>query len=266
MSEHFIDSLKKCGCNVILAGVSQVKTKQAYQVFRYSAYYDFIYNRKDFIKRVLAIDIADTIFQGDPFSDAFNVSAINICLESGLLTDDPKNNNMMWIKNITKNNYELYYGKHIINAGVFWGGTKFFIQYCKVLFSLYDPMQLSSIVADDQGYVNYIFRSGILFNSSWNLPYNLVPLNGPIVYMSAEPDGTTKFKLGEFKRPQSQFYPFVVHQFDRSINFCKSVYHSCPKQPGLKLNEPYMRCRYLSYPSYLAEVSYLYQKIFRHQT
>lgn len=266
MTEQIIRSLEKCGCHVVLAGVSQVKTKQAYQVFRYSAYYDFILNRKQFIDRILAIDIADTVFQGDPFSDAFNVSAINICLESGLFTDDPKNLNMNWIKNISKRNYENYYGKQIVNAGVFWGGIQCFLTYCKVLFSLYDPMQLSSIVADDQGYVNYIFRSGILVNSSFDLPFNLVPLYGPIVYMSAEADSTTIFKLGEFKRPQSVIHPLVIHQFDRSINFCKSVYNACPKESGLKMNEPYMRCRYLSYPSYVAEISYLYQKIFWKQT
>lgn len=212
---------KKCGAHVIKFKRLGPMSRDTIFTQRLILIHNFLYQRMNFIDRVIAFDMFDTVFQGDPFTTDFTSDTI------------------FWIKEITSfhfiynertyNDYPIYnhksrdeYNKQsVINGGTTMGGVRILIRYLEFYLDSVDYYGVSKV--RDQDYLNRFINTGALDHCEFN--YKL--LNISTRYVSACRTNTINFDFGNYKPKESDVYPLLVHQFDDIPNLRKSVALKC---------------------------------------
>jgi len=224
--QQVIDLANHCGCIFVNIGVFPSLSNKEFWGFRYLLYDKFLVSHYIFINRVLIIDLFDTIFQGDPFSK--NTRDDKVYFSSEFQKIIKCYINYDWIKVLAPNNYSEYGEKTIINGGSLIGGALPIIRLLRVFFSMFDYKNLSSMLVDDQGYMNYILYSNILETHRINYAIDesgeiIVSLNKVLVWQRIPNDYT----VGNFVMKDGFRHPPVVHQYKFDIACRESIIKHC---------------------------------------
>ena len=221
-----LNFLNNCKCFLINIKEFPNLSSREFWGFRYLLIQKFLVSHQYNINRVLIIDLFDTIFQGDPFTNLIDKNFIYFSSEFQSISKCYINYD--WIKTIDPINYLNFANKTIINGGTIIGGLYPILKFLNIFFSLFNPNDLSSMIIDDQGYINYLIYSNFLKNINFLIDISgeiLVSLNKVLVWQRIPNDYT----IGNFQFKSNLKFPSIIHQykFDKAcrnslIKYCYS--------------------------------------------
>lgn len=236
-SSKLMNFMTECGCTFINIGTVE-KSRNTLLLLRNGVCFDFLQTRPTLFKRVLIVDLFDTVFQGDPFHDQFDESTVGMSLETQKCDPGQRRG----AKNLIGKQADDMKKRKCINVGTIIGPTHlvikflgFYIDYVNNI----DPETLAKIVwIPDQVIINSLIVANITQKAG--IPIRLYENTEDYIVMMNLFRAKLDFALGRLQVNKSFGYPLVIHLFDRIQKFCDSVQTLCPKlfdQP-----DPYIRC------------------------
>lgn len=243
ITREFAQLVLDCGCKLICIGeIRQDKRMQLFMV-RNVAIYDLLRARSHFFDRIIIIDLFDTIFQGDPFSKLYDNNCLTFSQETAFVRGSHFQGALILVGNETAKQKILM--KPMINCGTISGKYKFIIIFLQLWINLsrsIDRRSFQRLVKTqyaDQTLVNVLVRCNIL--QDHGVPVRLYTYQDQQVVLHKIFKLKLDFRIGEFKGNESKYYPSLIHLYDRSQSFCRSVIEACPPT----FQDPnYNRCKF----------------------
>lgn len=228
-----------CGITFIYIGKTNF-TRNELLLFRNPLLFDFLKLRPNLFKRILIVDLFDSIFQGDPFYEDFDTTTVGFSVETHRC-DVGQIRNAGYL--VGKKQAKVFFNHSCVNIGTIVGC------YEHVVMFLYHYVNYLKNIPEEKMKKLYWIPDQVILNTMINL--NITDELGIKIhlYKNDEPYAVlmnlfkTKgvpFDVGYFKPYENSMYPFVVHLFDRSRRFCKSVLDRCPQI--FPTNDSYIRC------------------------
>lgn len=220
--------LKDCGIQLINMGKMHMPYRKFLFESRHLIYNEFLKKYRKVFDRVIIIDIADTVFQIDPFTQEFGYYTLDFSTEGYLLNSDPENNTL-WIS-IADPNYQkhkiIYDDKYPLNFGLFYGSIDAILHFYNIFLKckIYTDFKVNTI---DQGYLNFLFYNG--FFEKHNINIHLTKPGDYLVSMrgyTTVPDSNYP-EMYTFKHKPT--IPAILHQYNRQETLLNHVISSCPK-------------------------------------
>jgi hypothetical protein len=187
------------------------------------------------------VDIFDTVFQGDPFFEGFNRDAISFDAQK----DNPAGthlNGILGLNDFPKEEIRQEFARSsVINSGLSTGGIELHLRFWECyrhILNTRNDSVLERLLYPDEDVVYYIIRSNAILSAQ--IPIRLM---GPedyfhLAWRESVRRGVVN-EIGEYKMPNTELYPLVIHQADRSRNLTWSIVRACPQVfPQV---EPYLR-------------------------
>lgn len=234
--------LEDCGCLIINVGKLSTSRKKTLFMARNLVIYKFLKINYKLLKRVIIIDLYDTIFQGDPFNDYFLNDAIGLSLETTKIQGSHIDGISILFGREKAN--QMCYKRKIINCGTILGSSQLVMKFLSLFLTFatnLDYLKFKELINTgypDQAIVNALVCGNIL--DQHGIKYHLYTQSEN--YVSLHKIFRRKelnFSLGNFIF-NSSYYPVLIHLFDRSRMFCKSVLDACP--PYFDIPFDYIRC------------------------
>jgi hypothetical protein len=239
-SVPFIEFLTGCGVSVINIGALFSHERNYLFMLRNSACYDFLRLREALFDRVILIDLFDTVFQGDPFTEEITRDTIAFSVETAVVRGNHLKGAAILIGSDAANRHLGW--KHVINCGTVIGTTQTVLAFLGLEFHLTRRLPRNKYVElietnyPDQALVNVLVRMDMLASRGMNVRlYDVDELYVTTYKLYTRP---YNFRLG-FYRPNAT-YPVLVHNFDRVASFCRSIIRACPQQ--FATPDHYVRC------------------------
>jgi hypothetical protein len=218
------------GCGVTLLNLGKLLPPYADHVFeiRHVFYYDFLVRFRDAFDRVIVVDVADTVFQMDPFTVIFTGKIMAATSEFVTLNAD-ETNNTAWIR-IADPEYakdaSFYDDRVALNAGFLYGSMEGFMHFYEVFITIpaFDNFTFQTI---DQGYLNFLYYRGHFQRAGLDLKVShpgdqLLSVRG----ISFLPD---QDKLGKYRVKGFWMVPAAIHQYNRICPILKKISTLCPR-------------------------------------
>ncbi|OHT15843.1 hypothetical protein TRFO_42247 [Tritrichomonas foetus] len=229
--------LRNCNIKLYNVGPNKMTDPRVLQFFRHVCYYDFLKSQGIKFTRILAIDVFDAVFQGDPFTSEFKEDRIYFCQEPVYYGDNEWN--FKHLKVFIEKDEIPYYGNFtIINGGIIFGGyhqyftfLHEFLQRCRYTYK--------RLPSDDQGLINFIVYSQLLqkkYGFTVEL-WNYTNLFANIYVMGT---WNLNWYFGNLTEPTANRTYKLVHQIYMNTPFCHSVKEVCP-QGNIKIKK-YVKC------------------------
>jgi hypothetical protein len=180
------------------------------------------------------VDLYDTIFQGDPFYRGFDDSKVGFSVET-MPCEIPQ---FLCIESIIgEETADLLFTQKCVNAGTIVGVPRLVVEFLKAFVAFIDRVgpRLKEMVFPDQVAINAMVTinatvSPFRFYGS-HQEYNVMAHTFSMENVS--------YCLGEYRWLEDGLYPFLVHLYDRSRNFSRSVETQCPQK--FETVDPYVR-------------------------
>jgi hypothetical protein len=209
-------------------------------MLRNSACYDFLRLREGLFDRVILIDLFDTVFQGDPFTEEITRGIIAFSTETAVIRGNHLKGAAILVGADAAQSRLSW--QHVINCGTVIGTTQTVLGFLGLEFDLTRRLpkdryvELIETSYPDQALVNVLVRMDILTNRGMKVRlYHVDELYATTYKVYRQP---YDFRLG-FYRPNAT-YPVLVHNFDRVSRFCRSILSACP--PQFDTPDQYVRC------------------------
>jgi hypothetical protein len=234
--QDYFATLYNCGVQLVDLGpgpVAQLGTDFLRQI----VYYRFLTINHFCLDRVLVADLFDTIFQKDPFIEAFQSDRVYYSNEGYAIKADYYNRKWMrrlfpWIgvlfgvQNITSAMRLRVFEQTIVNSGLIGGGVKPFLRHANFMVKMGNNMTWRPYCLD-QPFLNAGLGLGLM-----QFPYQIDSLNSTFlgtvgILLAQESNAMTGRGIGSFAR--NGRIPNVLHQFDRSALMKNSIRDSCPE-------------------------------------
>lgn len=215
-------------CGVQILGIGEISGKRPFLLCsRNIILHDFLKNRINVFNRILIVDLYDTIFQGDPFTENLNPSVLGISEETTTVLGSQVSALISILgptlgKQIANHN--------CLNAGTLIGGFNVIFSFLRSFVTFYYSFSIEERkrhenICDiiDQVYVNIL-----IYCNMTNLSFRLYKTNEE--YITCWDIFSWKFskRLGDFTVNNS-VYPLVIHLFDRIDETSISIQHLCPQ-------------------------------------
>ncbi|OHT05541.1 hypothetical protein TRFO_26681 [Tritrichomonas foetus] len=231
LTEYEEDVMKNCGMIMINIGKLLPPYDKHIYESRHVLFYAFLRKYRYSFDRVMMIDMADTVFQLDPFTTDFDSTTMVFTTEGYFNNNDP-HNNTKWIK-IADPMYNVhpsfYDDKIVINGGCFYGSMDGILYFYSIYLKLpcYNNFEIETI---DQGYMNYLYHNGFFSHNGLNISLTfpgdyIVSARGHRFDPSPNQDG--RFFMQDTINP-----PGLIHQYNRDRNVLEGVKKICPALPG----------------------------------
>lgn len=220
MTQDEISVLENCSVNIINTGNYSRMSTTEIAFLRYPIFYDFLYTRRHLIDRVIAVDLYDTVFQGDPFTEDLDKNVLYFVSENATVAECYLSS--IWLKQTSEEVYEKLKNKHILTAGVLIGGIVPMLQFLDTYHNATRPPK-----APDQGY--FVYMAYEFMNESTNVMTRICDEKDGVIVLHYFNEVKRNFVFGDFKSSSSPMYPMIIHQYDKLPVLAKSVANSCPK-------------------------------------
>lgn len=233
-----------CGCFLINIGTLPFSDRNNLFMMRNYVTYQFLQVNSHLFDRIIIIDLYDTIFQGDPFISTFPTDTIGVSTETLKI----QGRHLEGAKILLGDKLAMSNCDHrqIVNCGTILGGTKVMLQFLQQFITMANRLNKNDYAAlvrtrfPDQAIVNSLICGNIL--TEIHIKYRLYNASDEyITIYKLFRNRYLDFSLGNFIY-QSEEYPLLIHLFDRSRQFCKSVLDSCPPIFEIPKTYNYIRC------------------------
>ncbi|OHT11397.1 hypothetical protein TRFO_19122 [Tritrichomonas foetus] len=232
MNSFMISTFERCQVHFINIGTLNPKYCESIASIRMILFYSFLLKYHYFINRVLIVDLTDTYFYGDPFTN--DISSDDFILTAEGYTFSFSRFNFDWVQNVARhygNNAGPFLNNQIINNGLLIGGIYPILSFYDQIFELdifkpnFDP------TFNDQGIVNYLYYFKNFSNNNKNHSnINITVIQpGKGAYQSMT--GLENF----FHVNQETFEVTIqsqslkiLHQFDRYCPLLQNIRNLCP--------------------------------------
>jgi hypothetical protein len=151
-----------CGLSLINLGTVPLKYQTRIAVARQVVYYGFLHRFHRFYKRILLLDMMDTVFQSDPFTIYFTEDILAVSTECIQYQRCPWNR--AWMKSIDPDHIDFYMDRQVINSGLILGSIRKLMQMLAILVYLPDYVNFTVDRYDggiDQAFVGMIVHRKI---------------------------------------------------------------------------------------------------------
>ncbi|OHT05377.1 hypothetical protein TRFO_05962 [Tritrichomonas foetus] len=241
ITSEFQKIMNDCGCAIFSIGTLSTKERKYLFMLRNIIANQFLEKNQNLFKRIIVFDLYDTIFQGDPFTADFYEDVIGFSIE----TTKIRGNHFKGVSIIlgSEKASSKCYKKKIVNCGTIIGTTKVVLKFLKLFIQQTEKLSKSDFVDlietqfPDQAIVNSFICGGIFDENG--IKYHLYHATDDYISLYLLFRNKLNFTLGNFIWNSTKF-PLLIHLFDRSKRFCKSVTKACP--PTFNSTFPYIRC------------------------
>lgn len=223
IDRNIIVSLQNCGTHIVDIGTAGFFNVLQMQSMRYSCMKAFLTKFQNHFKRVILVDLYDTIFQGDPFTTDIDWSKLHLSSE-----DIPIGTNYLnkqWIDAIPNIDHEKFYDKMILNCGVIYGPPHLIIKCLEILLKQFSS-RLFEQNQMDQGFFNKIVYNGEL--SAADIDYEINGLSSHMPSVALKLYMFNETTLGNIRHPSASSPHTLVHQIDRNSQMVEDVINKCP--------------------------------------
>jgi hypothetical protein len=202
---------------------------------------DFLRHRMYLFDRILIVDLYDTIFQGDPFHRKFDRDSVGFSLE----TRRCDRGQIRWATLLVgKERSAVFWNSSCINVGTIVGGvapvTRFLEVYVDYLMAIPPDILAKIVWIPDQVVINSMIHTNVVSDAGIRIRYyQSFDEYHIMLYLFDRPNLT--YAVGHYREFQNGSYPLVVHLFDRSKRFCRSVPNVCPQM--FPMQDSYVRCQ-----------------------
>lgn len=234
INQRELQEINNCGVTWCVLDTINTTLVRDPRVLRRLLEFFFLRRFNSFFNRVLIVDVADTMFQKDPFTNSLPSDKLTLSIER---VQFGAHDWMMQRNNDTdpfRFNYDFWYFKYIINSGLIYGPSN-------IVYDLYSQMMRPSIFlnpkCDDQSLLDMTYYYGY---------FTYVHIDFPGIYFSS-----AAYSVFEEKRREDNFIyelnrkdaPHVIHQYDRICQVTKHLEETCTRL-GDWQTEPYGRDNY----------------------
>jgi hypothetical protein len=230
--------LHNCGCTLINIGTLNL-TRNDMLLLRNRLLYSFLNVRPSLFDRIVIVDLYDTIFQGDPFHAGFDRRSVGFSLETRRC-DRGQIRCAGYLLGAERAG--VLWDQRCINVGTVVGTSRPLVRF----FGLYvdylrriPPDVLERIYwIPDQVIVNAMVHTNV--TAAAGLPvrfYECFHEYHVMIFLFNRKNLT--YRLGDYRAHAGGAYPLVVHLYDRSRRFSRSVRELCP--PAFGTADPYIR-------------------------
>jgi hypothetical protein len=228
--------LAGCGCTLITTTHFEA-FRNDMLLLRSRVLVDFLRPRVRIFDRIVVVDLYDTIFQGDPFWVGFDRSTVGFSLETrrcdrgqircaGYLLGDGRES-VLW-------------QKKCVNIGTILGAPGLVLRFLEVYVDFLDRIPKETLEKIYWIPDQVILNSIIYTNQTGGVPIrfyeNFQEYHIMIFMFNLK---NISYELGEYRALRNGTYPFLVHLYDRSRAFSRSVRKSCPQT--FPTADPYIR-------------------------
>ena len=223
LTKSTVECVNECGGQIINCGKIKFSDLRDCQTLVYLLCYEFIYYNIHRIRRVIIVDLFDTVFQGDPFNSQVGGRYLNILDEGSDFTTYSGYINEQWMR---KFNYDLpdrFAEQKYLCTGYIGGDVDVIFKFLRLF---YQYMSLGK-GKTDQGEVNYLYFSGILEKNGIHIvPERMTELVRHTAYVRLQ-----KYEMmGEVRTIKDKnTYASIIHHYYCNPNFILSLYYSCPR-------------------------------------
>jgi hypothetical protein len=208
---------------------------------RHLLFAEFFRTRYFLFDRILTVDLFDTVFQGDPFFEGFNRDAISFDHYFYPPFGNVLNGILAVIGPPDEKIRQEVSHRDVINSGLTTGGIelqmRFWVLYRQLLLTL-NITVLNAVVYADQDLVNALIRS----NATLRAGIPIVLYDAEDYFHLADKQWLRKGvvpQIGQYKMPETDVFPLVIHQADRSPPLTVSIVQACPQE--FPQSEVYLR-------------------------
>jgi hypothetical protein len=221
MTSDEISLLQNCSVFVISTGDYSSRPWKEIAFLRYPMFYDFLYSRLNLIDRVIAVDLYDTVFQADPFTEDFETDKFYFVQENSTIQSCFLNS--LWLKLFSADQYERLKERHVVSSGIFMGGIVPMLQF----LDAYHRNDTAPRKVPDQGY--FVYMAYEFMRRARNTNIKVLTENDGVIILHYFSDGRSRFVFGNFNPAQATRYPAIIHQYDKWFALSNSVLNACPK-------------------------------------
>lgn len=241
-NQNYLKELEKCGVIILHIPSINQRTRQIHgNLLRHLFFAEFLEKYGSIFDRVVILDVFDSYFQKDPFTDDFNQEKVIFSYENTTFRQNDVNNG--WVKLLDANySTEKYLTNYPLCSGLFYGTAKNLIKFYSIYVNLTHWMWVGT-KAQDQGTLNAMFYNN-KFGDLVEIDFNrkIVSATGHVFY--GHKMLVSKFKeLNELVRYNDGIVPSVIHQYDRTMPGSEFIKHHCPIL-GVWQRSPYARYDY----------------------
>jgi hypothetical protein len=222
-----------CGCEFVNVGDLRGFHRNEKMILRFFYWHDFLLLNHQRFKRVILADVADVVFQCDPFRRLFPVDSIHI-------TEENVNGSEWQYKTATivvgtSEATRIIRGYPTLNIGLMTGTRETILPLLSAFRAYFRDLlddKIDDLITNyipDQVVMNLLIRmnnisftpykSGEMLTSLWRL------FNRPEM----------EWVLGKWRHSNKSDYPCGIHLYDRSESFAKSVFSQC--QPAIERSD-----------------------------
>ncbi|OHS96017.1 hypothetical protein TRFO_10190 [Tritrichomonas foetus] len=240
LNEYMKNIFQNCGVNWINLGEIGEKYITSINSMRMVLFYGFLKKVQTKVNRVMIVDMTDTYFQMDPFTDDVYSDSLILTLENQVFLSGTINEK--WLAKILKLTNELEYlsdfdDRYVINNGFLIGGIYPVLKFYSIILDLPQFVNYSRGF-NDQAIVNYMYYFDLLKG----INVILSPIGG--IYQSLTAcDSITDIDEDTHTISIYGTKLAVLHQFDRTCENIQNSIMFCPKESNLHL-EAYSEVRY----------------------
>ncbi|EAX97939.1 hypothetical protein TVAG_316040 [Trichomonas vaginalis G3] len=207
---------------IILIDVGNTQLIQPDDVFCQAYIYMINFIRRNFwdVNRVIKIDLYDTVFQGDPFTQSLPKGAVHL-LEEGLSFLSSEGNVNMDLLNAL--GYKVQdFNYHYVCAGYFGGDVEEILNFLSFSLTFY----LFGRHWHDQALFNYLLMTGIYENNHIFIKkYDSLSL---VRHLSGIKLRDNQFLGNVTSAYRNDRYAAIIHHYYLGKDFLYSIYRSCP--------------------------------------
>jgi hypothetical protein len=232
--------LADCGVTLVNVGALFSERRNFLFMLRNSACYDWLRYRDFLFDRVILIDLFDTVFQGDPFTDEIADDVIAFSVETAQIRGNHLRGAALLVGAADADSRVAW--QPVVNCGTVMGSTRTVLSFLALEFRLIRRLPWADYVAlietnyPDQALVNVLVRLGMLAEHGMTVRlYGVEELYVTTYKVYKRP---YTFRIGEYA--PSGVYPVLVHNYDRVKEFCRSITAACP--PEFDTPDQYVRC------------------------
>ena len=241
--KKFYEEAENCGIEFINIGMVKLGNENGMYYLKYCLIRDFLILNRDKFDRIIACDMFDSIVQHDPFISAFNESQVYFSNEGFHIIEnkfnmDYLNDAIKSMKQIDPNftmnykngEYDVLIDKWIVNGGLQAAGdADSMIAFCEEMIKT-GNFNLLEAYAMDQGFINLLLHTR-MFEGKFKYKVeshrsDIFSTMGYWLYIVDYDKKPEKIEFGKISR--SNYYPGIIHQFDRSTKIVKAFLDVCP--------------------------------------
>jgi hypothetical protein len=215
--------LKQCSADLISFGDLGPLWLEQEVLVRFSVYFDYLFSRQRDFNRVLFVDMAHVMFQGDPFTADITRDALCFVQEGITLENaTPERNNFLRLRPRPP----LYKGKPLITDHIFGGGPESALVFFDMFLTVYSMTYDENELASEHSYFLLCYYS--FCTSSHRLKTKLLGPNNGIVGLAYYINEKAKESPGYYKTKDA-IYAAVVNHFQKNHQFRYDYYDACPR-------------------------------------